>query len=532
VCPKFSLKQEKKTESIHTDMTGRTTRYPYHFLQILILSLALVTTETAPIHAYDTVSNKIGGGIISEVESLLNENPGAVIVEGCEVGPDSTHRGDIMVVGAPLAVSGKVIGNVYVVDGDLTLRGESEVVGRIVVLGGKTFSSRLARIGTELEVYDFRLTVKKRGDKFLLIREEGKGEGHVNLELRGIKGFGVGPYNRVDGLPLLFHARLNDGSREERWNLTTKGIYRIAAHRWGWDVLWEYNRVWKFTRVGVGYSSKTMTNDRYRVSDFENSVAAILFKEDFRNYYEKRALEMWFELPAFESVSIGCEFETAEYFSMEQMADFSLFGWGKEFRVNPAVEEGRANSVTLFITQDTRDNEESPEYGWYSKVALERAGDPFGGDFTFTRFEADVRRYNRIGYNAHLDLRFFFHYGRDPLPELRKLSFGGVGGLRGYPDSLPGGDRIVLGSVDFRYLLFDELKHSIFFRDDMNLVLFFDVGEAKTGPEEFHAGDLKADAGVGVSGTGLLSYFGVFLGKSLTDSELEPRVTVRVSRDF
>jgi|GEM_PF-5969370 len=66
----------------------------------------------------------------------------------------------------------------------------------------------------------------------------------------------------------------------------------------------------------------------------------------------------------------------------------------------------------------------------------------------------------------------------------------------------------------------------------MDIVLFCDAGDAKTGPENLTAKDLKADAGVGISGSGLLTYFGVFLAQSLTDTDLDPRLTVRVQRDF
>jgi hemolysin activation/secretion protein len=129
-------------------------------------------------------------------------------------------------------------------------------------------------------------------------------------------------------------------------------------------------------------------------------------------------------------------------------------------------------------------------------------------------------------------MRLFFHHGNDPLPRIRHLTMGGVGGLRGYPDSLPGGDRLLLGSVDFRYLLSEGIPHSVFFREGLDAVVFFDTGDAKAGPDDLALRDLKADAGAGISGSGVLSYFGVFVGQSLTDTDLDPRITVRIARDF
>ncbi|MCK5573716.1 MAG: hypothetical protein KAJ12_13185, partial [Bacteroidetes bacterium] len=149
-------------------------------------------------------------------------------------------------------IVGSVMGDVLIVDGDLSLRGQSEVMGKIQVVGGKAFSSKLARVKGGFEVYDYRLKVTHKGMKYHLMRRGNSEEGFMKLELRGFKGLSVGPYNRVDGLPLLFHMRLNDTGPGERWGLSLKGLYRIAAHRWGWDVFWEGRRVWKLSRIGLG----------------------------------------------------------------------------------------------------------------------------------------------------------------------------------------------------------------------------------------------------------------------------------------
>jgi len=91
---------------------------------------------------------------------------------------------------------------------------------------------------------------------------------------------------------------------------------------------------------------------------------------------------------------------------------------------------------------------------------------------------------------------------------------------------------VFLGSADFRYKVTSGIRHSVFYRDGMELVLFCDTGQAATGPGDLVLRDLDADIGVGVTGSGLLSYLGVFIAKSITDTDLDPRVTVRVEKDF
>jgi hypothetical protein len=466
------------------------------------------------------------------VEDRLNGSPEVVIPGGGLVGPDSTHLGDIIAVSGALTVSGKVTGDCIVVDGDLSLTGESEVLGNVTILGGKIYSSKLSRIRGQVEIYDFSVEVVQKAGTFDIRRTEGQEEKLLHFELGGVKGFGLGPYNRVDGLPLLFDASLKSAKPAGGFEISAKPMYRIAAHRWGWDLRGELRGAWWFDRIGASYYSKAVTNDLYRMGDFENSIAAALIKEDFRNYYEERAVSLWCELPPVRNVAFGAGFDTARSRSLATRAELTLFGWGKEFRENPPVEEGRANSISFVVTHDTRDNVESPESGWYTQFVVERSGGALGGDFEFTRWQLNARRYNRLGTKGHLDGRLFFHHGNDPLPRIRHLTMGGVGGLRGYPDSLPGGDRLVLGSVDFRYLLTEGIPHSVLFREGLDAVVFFDAGDAKAGPDDLTLRDLKADAGVGLSGSGMLSYFGVFVGQSLTDTELDPRFTVRIARDF
>lgn len=493
----------------------------------------LITTSSAGASALPAGTRAMGEkDLISRVERALNENPSAVIFGGTEIPSDSTHRGPLYVADGSLVVSGMVYGEIIVIGGDLSLRGKSSVMGETLVIGGKIFSSKLASIRGEIEVYDFTLSVEHTDEGYVVSRGETLKKGGISLELRGFKGFGFEPYNRVDGLPLKLHAVLKNEDSRLPWQLQLKTMYRIAAHRWGWDARWEAGTMWERYRFGVGYSQKTVTNDLYRMSDFENTIAAIFFSEDFRNYYEKEAVEGWFELQLLRDLSLGVRFETADNRSRPTMAEFSIFGWNKEFRENPPVDEGRSNSMSIVVTHDSRDNEMAPESGWYNRLIIEKAGDGLGGDFDFTRYEVQLRRYNRIGHRVNLDFRLFFHYGADPLPTIRHLSFGGVGGLRGYPDSIAGGDRVLLGSAEFRYLVTEGIEKSVFFRDGLDIVAFFDTGDAVAAPDDLSSESLKADVGAGVSGSGLLSYLGVFIAQSITDTDLDPRLTVRVTRDF
>ena len=99
----------------------------------------------------------------------------------------------------------------------------------------------------------------------------------------------------------------------------------------------------------------------------------------------------------------------------------SLINDDAPWRVNPLADEGVLHLFTLSGTFDTRNSAQDPRTGWYLRGDYER-GDgtlvagpfveratrpsaPRGGATTYARALFDLRRYNRLGPNASLNVR-------------------------------------------------------------------------------------------------------------------------------
>jgi outer membrane protein assembly factor BamA len=355
------------------------------------------------------------------------------------------------------------------------------------------------------------------------VRAEG-----IEIEPDGLYGVSLDGYNRVDGLPVTLGLR---GSRG-RVAFHLRAIYRIASERLGGraGVSLRFLRERDVVAALEGHAF-TDTNDRGRMGDFENSLSAFLFKEDFRNYYQRQGVSASIAGDLHPLLRARAAWTIDRYTSLARSTDFALFGWGKSFRPNPRVDEGWMGTLAVEIETDTRDDREQPSVGWFQRLRFEVADPALGGDFDFRRAEWTVRRYNRIGPGRRLDARFMGVWGSDRSPPQRGIHVHGVGGLRGRPDDFTPRARAFVASVEARLDLAKGLKRAMLFRDRLGLVFFADAGGFREpGPDGERRFDV--DAGVGVDGAGILTYSGIFLALPIDDRGDGPRVTFRVRRDY
>lgn len=148
---------------------------------------------------------------------------------------------------------------------------------------------------------------------------------------------------------------------------------------------------------------------------------------------------------------------------------------------------GVTRSIILEHITDTRDNIYSPTTGNRVNISLE-VGGLFGGDFDFQKASIDHQHYMKAGDHDQVwAWRLMGGYGRGDLTEFNKFRLGGQGSLRGYRDDQFRGDRMILGSLEYRFPLYKKIQGA----------LFADWGGAwDTG---LRPRNLKASVGVGLS---------------------------------
>jgi hypothetical protein len=352
------------------------------------------------------------------------------------------------------------------------------------------------------------------------------------LDLKGVRGFSVREFNRVDGFAPAFKMELRGIEEAKYPALNLSVIYYVVRETPGWEISLEKS-FFGLIEQSVKFEAFSLTdsNDSWRISDLENSIASFLFKEDFRNYFEKRGIRLSYkvEFDYFHMVTVA--YIDQDIHSLVAEDPFTLFGWAKEFRGNPAVDVGKQRTLLLQWIYDSRDNMRFPRSGWYNDFSYEVSPDGLHGDFSYRLFTAHIRRYNMISGNHFFNFRFSLALSGRELPRHKIFTVGGVGTLRGYPDLSDSGTNFMIGNAEFRFpirglnwkplrIIFNEIQG----------ILFLDVGDAWT--DEWSASHLRTDVGVGISGANIFSYFGLYVAQAVERDRRNLRITVKMEREF
>ena len=147
---------------------------------------------------------------------------------------------------------------------------------------------------------------------------------------------------------------------------------------------------------------------------------------------------------------------------------------------------GTTRSVTFEHITDTRDNIYNPTTGGRVNLSGEFGG-WIGGDFDFQKFSIEHQQFFKAGHAQVWAIRTKGGIGFGDMTEFNQYRIGGQDTLRGYREDQFRGDRMLLGTLEYRFPLFSKVQGA----------LFTDWGSAwDTGfkPDEFHG-----SVGIGVS---------------------------------
>lgn len=168
-------------------------------------------------------------------------------------------------------------------------------------------------------------------------------------------------------------------------------------------------------------------------------------------------------------------------------------------------EEAATRSLVPSIIRDTRDNVFDASRGSYCSFSVEYAGGFLGGDYSFTKYNLDLRWYHKAFWRFVLALRLKAGLAQgfgdsDEVPIWERFYCGGAETVRGYEyreigskvDDTPiGGENLLVANMEWRLPIAEHFKGVLFI--DGGDVWNSGVGEAKE--DDF---DLKLGAGVGL----------------------------------
>ena len=262
----------------------------------------------------------------------------------------------VLVLEATARISGRIEGDVLVVDGDLFLRTRGRVAGDVVVLGGGFYDSDLAEIGGGV-TYRPNLLIRVRptaGDYEIFSVEAERDA----FELDGTLGFHIPTYQRVDALTLGWGAIARFDGVAGRPDL--EGSVRFLTGPGAFEG--SLRNSWypsSRLRLGVHGSRETRSMDRWIRSTWYNSLATLVADDDAFDYYRgtragvesewrSKPPPIWEDAPTW-SVTFGAFWERAK--SLEARDTWAIFespapeGMPAARHPNPAVDDGDYYSI-------------------------------------------------------------------------------------------------------------------------------------------------------------------------------------------
>jgi hypothetical protein len=553
-------------------------------MRVLIACLVIVAAavQQASAQEFDLAHADLPRGVAAQLRQIIDDPSTRKLAGPVAVAAEDAFASSLVVSEGPLTIAGRVDGHVIVLDGDLQFQTGAFVGGDVTVVGGSLAGAELATIGGTVTVYGEGFGLYRRGRRILGRSDHDPGERAWN----GRSSFLVTVpqnYNRVEGLPVAFGPDIwTAGSSPTRvqalavWRTATGSLF--DTENMGYVVRAEQFLGTRDVRVGASLRSVVEPIEDASFSNLEASLAAALFHDDFRDYYERTGWSAYVRLaPRRSPLDLTLEYRDEEHRIVPVRDPWTLFDDDDSWRLQPLVAEGDIRMLAGTAEIDARRGRDFSTGGWLVRASVRHrlAGDLevpvgtaaspllFGGDFTTATL--DVRRYQRVGWNAVLALRGVAggNTREERLPPQFQHALGGAGTLPGYstfgvdcgargavvPHALSGRDpepffgsygcdRFALlqaeyrGGFDFRFRGHDPRDRGEWdwhIDTEVNWIVFFDAGRGWA-YDAAGASDTRAlyDIGAGL----ILGGLGIYGAVPLTGDDRGMNLFVRLGPRF
>lgn len=250
-------------------------------------------------------------------------------------------------------------------------------------------------------------------------------------------GLGInGRFNRMDG----YHLGLKYQNRIDDIGLGISGFGGYSFHSELWDAglsidqkLFDAGNTSFVFNTGYEYATDIRFSSAMYSLGFNSLQTLLLGTEDYFDYFRNEKMFAGITIEDFFpelDVTLTGNREIHNSFDETQVFNYSLFGWHKDRRPNPAIDEGTMHSLSVNIAY----NEVPKDFGFSGKnqvlLIAEHSSEALGSDFDFTRFSARIDLhietfYKRRLFANALDLSFA---GGTYLGDLPLQRYGSVDG--------------------------------------------------------------------------------------------------------
>jgi len=333
-------------------------------------------------------------------------------------------------------------------------------------------------------------------------------------------------YNRVDEVRLGLTSQVQ-GTWAFSPRFATRLEYATGRRRWLYGAQLE-QPLERGNRLALGVSMLRATDhlDLNQVDDFENSLALLFGRQDYRDYFEREGADAYLAARWPGVTTASAHVRADRYRSLPGLDVNSWSHGDRTLRPNPPIAEGDLNAFAVRLEQHAR-----RAGGFYHWVEFETAGGGLGGDFDYRRAVADLRSVIRLSPATSLTLRAVGGSALGgTLPPQRAFTIGGVDGLRAHSFGAFRGDQVALGQAEYS-VGFGRRRRGAF--DGFHAIVFADAGNAWSSPgHDWNVGrqrfDLDGGFGLGTAEDNLRVYF----ARDLRQPESDFVISARLTRPF
>lgn len=454
---------------------------------------------------------------------------------------------NVIVKGGDLTVFGKINGDVLVVGGDLYAKDGSTISGNVKVINGTVYKEDDALVLGFVDKSSVKREKAYREDAKDFRRSSTRLNATWVNETTNLDNF-IFRYNRVEGLFLGLGSNKRYYWDDQRsYSLFGSVGYGLKLKQWrgnlGLSRQFAFDDGQLFEIEGEVHSL-TDSKDDWLISVHENTAAALLIHEDFRDYFRRDGwgANLGYALQQdYVTLQVKAGYLADEYKSMDNRADWAFFGGDKRFRLNPAIDEGKMGSIVASVGLSTVSSTIDGPEGWSILTTAEIADERYGGDFGFNRYVADIRRYQPLGRWDNLNLRFRVGTSEGVLPFQKTFEIGGLGTLPAFDFKEDLGNRMLLMNAEFIIngdFLGDLSFWPSWLMRGINILVMSDAGLVRRVPtaalwsegfDDIKFSEFKHDVGVGVA-TRNGSFRLAFVWR--TDRSEPARFVFRIARPF